>query len=97
MTREAVATMIGWSWIIWTVGLINVGAMVPQLIKLIKTRKTEGLSMGMIVIYFGIQIAFMIEGYFSYNEMLRVCMGFSAVMSLVIILMASIIRRKYEQ
>ncbi len=97
MTREAIAQLIGWSWIIWTIGFINVGAMVPQFIKLIKTRETKGLSMGMIGIYLGIQIAFALEGYFNHNEMLRVCMGLSAVMSLVVMLTARIIRRRYEQ
>jgi len=85
MTREEVAKKIRWSWIIWTAGIVNVGAMLPQLYKLITTQQTEGLALEMFLIYFGIQIAFSLEGYFTRNRMLMVCLGLSAVVSAVII------------
>jgi len=49
MTREQVAGKIYWSWIIWLFGFVNVGAMLPQLLQVFQTRKTEGLSLEMLV------------------------------------------------
>ena len=85
MKREDVAAKIHWAWIIWVVGLVNVGAMLPQLYQLGTTQKTEGLSLGMFWMYFGIQVAFSLEGYFKRNRMLMVCLGLSAVVSAIII------------
>jgi uncharacterized protein with PQ loop repeat len=85
VTREEFALLIYWEWIIWTAGLVNVGAMLPQLHKLRKTRKTEDLSLQMFTIYFCIQVAFALEGYFKRNNILLWCLGLSAVVSLLII------------
>lgn len=85
MTREDVAKKIRWPFIIWLAGLVNVGAMLPQLAKIIQTKSTEGLALEMFVIYFLIQVAFSLEGYFTRNKMLMVCLGLSALVSATII------------
>ncbi len=96
MTREQFAEMIHWSWIIWSFGLLNVGAMLPQLIKILLTKKVEGLSLSMFSLYFLIQVAFAFEGFFTRNIMLRVCMGFSATVSVAIIGLVLYIRLTTE-
>ena len=85
MTREEFATKIHWPFIIWTAGFVNVMAMIPQLINLIQTRSTEGLAIGMFVIYFIIQVAFALEGYFKRSKVLVICMSLSATVTMTVI------------
>ncbi len=92
MTRDLIAKRIHWSFIIWLAGMVNVTAMLPQLVRIIRTRNTEGLSLAMFVLYFLVQIAFSIEGFFTKNRMLMVCMGLSAVVSGTIILLVTFLR-----
>lgn len=92
MTRDEVAKKIHWSFIIWLAGLINVGAMLPQLVRIAQTRNTDGLALEMFVIYLLVQIAFTLEGYFSKNKMLMVCLGLSALVSTMIIALVLYLR-----
>ena len=92
MTRDEVAKRVHWPKIIWTAGIVNVTAMLPQLYQLLKTKATEGLSLEMFVIYLGIQICFCLEGYFKRNKMLFWCLGTSAVVSTVIIALVTYYR-----
>ena len=85
MTREEFAKRIGWTRIIWTVGIINVTAMLPQLWQVLVTRETAGLSLAMVGVYGGIQVMFSVEGYFTRNVMLFVCMALSALVSTTLI------------
>ncbi|MFA5188728.1 MAG: PQ-loop domain-containing transporter [Patescibacteria group bacterium] len=85
MKREELAKRIHWPIIIWTARLVNVTAMMPQLLQIIKTHNVAGLSLGMFVIYLVVQIAFSLEGYFTKNRMLMVCLGLSAFISASII------------
>lgn len=85
MTREEFAKKIRWDVIIWTAGLVNVGAMLPQLYQILKTRNVEGVSLEMFIIYFFLQVAFSLQGFFRRDKMLMVCLGLSAVVSTVII------------
>jgi uncharacterized protein with PQ loop repeat len=86
MTREVIAKKIRWSRIIWTFGLINVIAMMPQLWQIVVTRKTDDLNLGMIWIYFAVQVAFSLQGFFRRDKMLMWCLGLSAIISMIIIL-----------
>lgn len=86
MNRDEFAKRIRWSWIIWLAGLVNVGAMLPQLWKIISTHNVSGLSPTMFWIYFWIQVAFSLEGYFKRNRMFVWCLGLSAVVSISIII-----------
>jgi len=93
MTREQVAKTIRWQLIIWLFGFVNVVAMLPQLWQLISTRKTEGISMLMFVIYMAVQVAFSLDGYFKRNITLFVCLGLSAFLSAANIITIIILRR----
>ncbi len=92
MTRDLIAKRIHWSFIIWLAGMVNVTAMLPQLVWIIRTRNIEGLSLAMFVLYFLVQVAFSIEGFFKKNRMLMVCMGLSAIVSGTIILLVTYLR-----
>jgi len=92
LTREEVAKRIRWERIIWTAGLANVGGMLPQLHQIVKTRNVEGLSLEMFVIYFFIQVAFSLQGFFRRDKMLIVCLGLSAVVSATIIVLVLYLR-----
>lgn len=97
MNREQFAEMIYWSWIIWAFGIINVGAMLPQLIQIIRTKMVEGLNLSMFGIYLAIQVAFSLQGFFRRDTMLMVCLGLSAVVSLTIIILVKSIRRSGQK
>jgi len=86
MSREDFARKIHWGSIVWITGIVNVGEMLPQLFKLWETRVTEGLSVSMFTLYFVIQIAFCLEGFFKRNNMLFVCMGLSSSVTLSVIM-----------
>lgn len=92
MTRDLIAKKIHWSFIIWLAGMVNVTAMLPQLVRIIRTRNIAGLSLAMFVLYFLVQVAFSIEGFFKNNRMLMVCMGLSAVVSGMIIALVTYLR-----
>ena len=92
MTREEFAQKIHWPVIIWLMGLVNVLAMVPQLVNIVQTRIVEGLSLEMFLIYFAVQIALCLEGYFKRSKMLVVCFGLSAIINMVIIIQIITIR-----
>ena len=93
MTREAVSALIHWPMIIWVVGIVNVSAMLPQLVKLIRTHETKGLSLGTVWIFFGTQTALSLEGYFTRNAMLMWCLGLSACVSAMVISLVTYYRR----
>jgi uncharacterized protein with PQ loop repeat len=69
-----------------------VTAMLPELARIIRTRDIEGLSLAMFVLYFLVQVAFSIEGFFRKNKMPMVRVGLSAVVSGTIILLAAYLR-----
>jgi uncharacterized protein with PQ loop repeat len=93
VTRDLIAKRIHWSFIIWLAGMVNVTAMLPQLVRIIRTGNIEGLSLAMFVLYFLVQVAFSIEGFFKKNRMLLVRMGLSALVSGTIILLVTYLRR----
>ena len=86
------AKTIRWEIIIWTAGLVNVGAMLPQLYQIVTTRNVAGLSLEMFVIYFFLQVAFSLQGFFRRDKMLMVCLGLSAVVSAIIICLVLYLR-----
>jgi uncharacterized protein with PQ loop repeat len=73
VTRDLVAKRVHWSFIIWLAGMINVTAMLPQLVRIIRTRNIEGLSRAMVVLYFLVQVAFSIERVVRVMTMLGFC------------------------
>ena len=93
MTREHFAELIGWSYLIAGFGILNIGAMLPQLIKILRTRNVEGLSLLMICIYLIVQVAFSLHGFFHHDATQTWSLGLSAVISLTIIVSVIAIRR----
>ena len=82
MTREQFARKIRWSLIIWTFGWVNVTAMIPQLIKVIRTHETADLSLTMFWIYLSTQVAFSLNGFIKRDRVLFVTLGLSALINL---------------
>lgn len=86
MTREEFAKKIHWSVIVWVVSLLNPLAMIPQVITVMFSSSTEGLSLMTTALYCLIQVALTIEGFFTRNVMLMFCFGSSTVISVAVIL-----------
>jgi uncharacterized protein with PQ loop repeat len=93
MTREMIAQAIHWDVIFLTFGIINVGAMLPQLVQLVKTRTTDGLEPKMFWIYFMTQTAFSLQGYFRHDATLMYSLGLSAAVSMTIIVLIRSLRK----
>jgi uncharacterized protein with PQ loop repeat len=85
MTRQQFASRIRWPLIVWTCGLMNVVAMLPQLIQILSTKKVENVSVSMFIIYEVIQIGFALDGFFKRNKVLMVCMTLSAIVTMSIV------------
>lgn len=85
MTREQFSQGIQWSWISWGIGLVNVTAMIPQLIKLVATHETSGIAIGMFWIYLLVQIGLALDGFFKRNKMLFWCMAASGLLNAITI------------
>ncbi len=83
LSREQIADMIGWEHVFWVVGMINVGAMLPQIVRLIITEKSKDIAPTMIWVYLGTQIGFGLQGYFTRQPAQAWTMGISAAMSVL--------------
>jgi uncharacterized protein with PQ loop repeat len=92
MTREQFAQKIRWQFIVWLAGFVNVIAMLPQLVRLLTERKTDGISLQMFYIYLAIQVAFCFDGYFKRNKVFFVCMGLSALLTTTNIVTVIVLR-----
>ena len=73
-------------------GMINVVAMLPQLLNILLTHKVEGLSLTMVSLYLAIQVCFGINGFIKRDIPFFVTMLLSAAMSISVILSTIIIR-----
>ncbi|MDD5749490.1 MAG: PQ-loop domain-containing transporter [Patescibacteria group bacterium] len=89
MKREEFATRFHWSKMVWLGGIMNVAAMLPQLISLIKTKETAGLSIAMFYIFLVVQIIFATQGYFTRSKAQLITMVLSAMESILIIILIS--------
>ena len=70
MTREDVAKKIRWKYVIGLMGLVNVVAILPQVIKVLETHQTKDLSLIMFTTILAIQMAFSADGFFTRNRTL---------------------------
>jgi uncharacterized protein with PQ loop repeat len=93
MTREQVADVIGWSWIVSAIGVLNVVAMLPQLVSVIRTRKTDGLSLQTFGTILLIQLGFAAHGFFTRDSTLMLSNGVAASVNLATIIFVISIRR----
>lgn len=92
MTREEVARRIGWSRIIWFAGIVNVVGILPQLWRILSTRQSQDVSLLMLGIFLFVQVAFSLEGFFTKNKMLMVCLALSAVVNVATIIATLVYR-----
>ena len=81
MTREMIAAQLYWPYVACAAGTINAGAMIPQIVKLLRTRQTEGVSVAMFWIYFIVQMTFAIDGYFHHDDILMWSLTAAAAVS----------------
>jgi len=88
MTREEFAAKIHWHKIFWILGLVNVGAMLPQLVKILENKSAKGLSLAMVIIYLVIQIGFAGQGFFRRDRTLFTVMLLSAAVSVAVLVFA---------
>lgn len=93
MTREDVANMIGWSRIIWVIGFLNMGAMLPHLKKIAFMRETDGLSLQTLGVVLLIQVGFALHGFFTRDATLMLSNAFAASINLACVLLTISIRR----
>jgi uncharacterized protein with PQ loop repeat len=92
MKREDIEKIIHWKIIISLVGILNVSAMLPQLIKIIRHRTVESLAIEMFLIYFIVQIGLSADAFFRRNLPILICMIVSATISAAIIISILILR-----
>lgn len=85
MTREEFAKRIHWHSIFWIIGFLNPLSMLPQLVSILRTRETSGVSIEMFVLFLVIQSAFAFEGYVKRMSAIMYCMIFSMIVSVTII------------
>lgn len=71
--------------------------MLPQLVTVLKTRKTEeGLNLGMIGIILSLQIAFALHGFFLRDVTLLISNSIAAMVATTIIVVTRRIRRQQQ-
>ncbi|MDP3726578.1 MAG: PQ-loop domain-containing transporter [bacterium] len=72
-----------WENVIWFVGMVNPCFMIPQLVKIWKTRTTEGISLITFTILFLLQGAFSIHGIYLKDLPLFLSNGAAATMTFI--------------
>lgn len=85
MSREDVAKLIHWKYVIGLMGMVNVVAIFPQIIKVLETQKTKDLSLIMFSTILAIQIAFSLDGFFTRNRTLFLSNAFAACFNATLI------------
>lgn len=94
LTREMVAEYIYWAQIVWIAGLLNPLMIVPQLWKVLKTHRTEGISLGFFSILMGLQAAFAIHGFFIRDNLVMISNALAALSTLATTLATMYYRRR---
>ncbi len=86
-TRERIAACLRWRYLKWVFGVMNTCAMLPQLVRLVMTRQTAGISITMFWIILAVQLAYSFDGFLTRNRMLMVTLaGASTITTSIIIL-----------
>jgi len=75
------------------IGILNIFALTPQLIQILRTRKVEGISLTMFMIFLIIQGVFALNGFFHRDKAQMVTMGLSTVITVIIIISIIMIRQ----
>ena len=88
MTREEVAKKIHWKKIIWLVSIINPLMTLPQLVQILVTHETAGLSFGFLFILLFVQAGFSLHGFFTRDRFIMISNGIAAAMTILTVLAA---------
>lgn len=83
MTREELARRIGWPTWMWVSGAVNVAAMIPQIVKMLQTKSSEGVSEYMIGGILFVQATLSLDGFFRKDKKLMIPLGLCALVSVV--------------
>ncbi|HEY4527288.1 MAG TPA: hypothetical protein VJK53_05610 [Candidatus Paceibacterota bacterium] len=86
MTREQLAQRIHWHTVMWCVGIMNAGFMLPQLFQIWESGVTTGLSLVTFVMNAGIQAGFMLHGFFIRNRIVMISNLIALIVSISTIL-----------
>ena len=83
MTREEFATRIRWSLITSVIGAVNPFFMIPQLMGIWTTGRTEGISLITLVILVVLQWGFSLHGFFLRDKPLMFSNGAAGLVTVV--------------
>lgn len=85
MTREAIAAYIHWHEIVWGAGLLNPCMIVPQLVKIWRTRQTADISIWFLSVLVFLQSTFAVHGFFIRDPMVMWSNGGAALTTAAVI------------
>ena len=94
VTREALAELIRWSWIIGIVAVLNSCFMLPQLAKIWMTRDTDGISVITFLLIFLIQFIFFLHGFFIRDDAIMLSNAAATLTSISVVFSTFYIRRQ---
>lgn len=93
MTREIIRQTIHWDTIVWVAGLLNPLMTVPQFVKIVRTKSTEGISLGFLGILTALQATFSLHGFFIRDTLIMGSNALAAAATLVTLLTVVYFRR----
>ena len=83
MTRDNFVQRFHWNKIMWLVGFVNVIALIPQPLKILKTHSVKDISISMFILFFIVQMAFTIEFFLKKSWGPMVSLATSGFLSLI--------------
>ncbi len=96
MTREQVAEMIYWGYLVWVAGILNPFMILPQLYKIWSTRDIAGISLGFLFVLVFLQATFGLHGFFIRDQMVMWSNCLAAVTTAVVIMSVLYLRRESQ-
>jgi uncharacterized protein with PQ loop repeat len=81
MTREEFLKRFKWDTVMWLVGFVNIVALIPQPMAIVRTQNVSGIAIEMFVLFAFVQTAVAIESFIKRSYGLMTSMIASAVLS----------------
>ncbi len=81
MTREEFAQRFRWDKVMWLMGLVNVLAILPQPISILRSQNASGVSIGMFVLFILVQVSVAVESFIKRSYGLMTSMIVSVLLS----------------
>ncbi|HEY9586164.1 MAG TPA: PQ-loop domain-containing transporter [Candidatus Paceibacterota bacterium] len=85
MTREQFARTFRWDKIMWVMGFVNVVALLPQPVAIVRTHNVSGISVGMFVLFILVQASVATESFIKRSYGLMCSMIVSVLLSMTTI------------